>query len=70
MTEPLFNVLQARRAGDMPKSYWRTVDDEHATIIDRIEASDHDGAVEAMRTHLAHRAARLRAARRPLTRRR
>jgi GntR family transcriptional repressor for pyruvate dehydrogenase complex len=52
MTEPLFKVLQARRAGDMPESYWRTVDEEHLAIIDRIDASDHDGAVEAMRTHL------------------
>jgi DNA-binding FadR family transcriptional regulator len=53
MTEPLFNVLQARASGEMSADYWRTIDGEHLAIVDRIAASDHDGAVEAMRSHLA-----------------
>ena len=52
MTEPLFRVLTARRGSEMPDSYWRQIDEDHLEITERIAQQDHDGAVEAMRSHL------------------
>lgn len=52
MTEPMFRVLTARRANEMPADYWRQIDVDHAEIVERIAERDHDGAVKAMRKHL------------------
>lgn len=54
MTLPIFGVIRSRFLGeDVPRQFWAQVDADHLAILDRIEAGDGDGAVTAMRGHLA-----------------
>lgn len=54
MTEPVFRVLQARLSRrEMDGGFWSQVDDDHIEILECIQGRDSEGAVAAMKSHLA-----------------
>jgi GntR family transcriptional repressor for pyruvate dehydrogenase complex len=52
VTGPVYNVIQTRFLKDESRPFYPKVHDEHAHIIDCIEASDGDAAATAMLEHL------------------
>lgn len=54
VTQPVFSVLRERFLRERADaSFWRTVADEHAAILEHVRAGRADAASRAMRAHLA-----------------